>query len=78
MKKKLKIYSFLSPGRNYAHGQYDFIAGDIRDAIKMAREFQNEKNEGKNRNYTIEFDLAPFKITKMEEGFLNISGRSGM
>ncbi len=75
-KKELKLYSFLSTRRNYAQGQYDFVADDIRAAIKMAKEFQEEKNKGKNENYTIKFNLTPCKITKIKEGFFNIFGRS--
>lgn len=74
----MKIYTFRSIRGNYCSGEYDFIAEQWTEALKIAMNFERIHNKGaSNENYKVKFDINrdSVRVTTVRPGFVNIRGR---
>ena len=75
---KMKIFTFISGEGNYCDGEYDFMAGQWTEALKMAMSFERIHNKGaSNENYKVKLDINrnSVRVVTIRPGFINIRGR---
>jgi hypothetical protein len=75
---KMKIFTFTSKQGNYTDGEYDFMANQWTEALKMAINFEKIHNKGaSNENYKVKFDInrSSVRVVTVKPGFINIRGR---
>ena len=75
----MKIFTFTNKNHNYAEGEYDFVAEQWINALKMAINFEETFNKKTtNNNYTIKLNLSrnSVRVVEIRPGFIDIRGRN--
>ena len=76
---KMKIFIFTSKQGNQTDGEYDFVATQWTNALRMAMVFEQIHNKGAfNENYKIKFNINRDSVRTViiRPGFINIRDRS--